>query len=191
MVIFMGVHIVNSTCVLFSCYFVNLSLIWAEGFGFLSIGRMSFRKNMQNSKVTMLLLLHLFQCKFHWILYLWEVQNKAQIHHHLSLYHLVFPFPLTSLSKHQSTLTLSITVQKCYKSFQKVWQNMCMCYCWLVTHLGWIEAAYDPSKSISFLKLESNEAGDFRLVLSLKEPRKFLSLMFLLTLKNFLISQNL
>ena len=35
-------------------------------------------------------------------------------------------------------------------------------------HLGWIEVACDPNKSISFLKLDSNEAGDFRLVLSLK-----------------------
>ena len=35
-------------------------------------------------------------------------------------------------------------------------------------HLGWIEVACDPNKSVGFLKLESNVAGDFRLVLSLK-----------------------
>ena len=42
------------------------------------------------------------------------------------------------------------------------------CVIFVCLYLGWIEVAYDPSKSISFLKLESNEASDFRLVLSLK-----------------------
>ena len=93
---------------------------------------------------------------------LWELVDKALCHLYKSF---CLWRSLLLLSRKHSALIQFRLVWKCYRSFQKV-RFASLCCSLSIILLECVDATYS-GKSISFLNLEINEAGDFCLALSI------------------------